>query len=64
MRSRLLALLIGVWFIAQLFNAGAVAQVQTGGVAYLAHIGGFTLGVITTRLFENVRRVAMRRAEV
>ena len=33
--------LIGLWFISQLFPAGAVAHVQTGGVAYLAHIGGF-----------------------
>src|SRR6202158_6199214 len=37
------ALLIGLWFISQLFHAGAVAQVQTGGVAYFAHIGGFPL---------------------
>ena len=38
------ALLIGLWFISQLFHAGAVAQVQTGGVAYLAHVGGFIFG--------------------
>jgi len=25
----------------QLFHAGAVAHTQTGGVAYLAHVGGF-----------------------
>ena len=35
------ALLIGLWFLIQLVNAGAVANVQTGGVAYLAHVGGF-----------------------
>src|SRR6266446_2246980 len=35
------ALLIGIWFLTQLVHAGAVAQVQTGGVAYLAHVGGF-----------------------
>jgi membrane associated rhomboid family serine protease len=46
------ALLIGLWFISQLFHAGAVAQVQTGGVAYLAHIGGFIFGAATARLFE------------
>ena len=28
------ALLIGFWFLIQLVHAGAVAQVQTGGVAY------------------------------
>jgi membrane associated rhomboid family serine protease len=52
------ALLIGLWFISQLFHAGAVAQVQTGGVAYLAHIGGFIFGAATARLFEGQRRMA------
>jgi membrane associated rhomboid family serine protease len=46
------ALLIGVWFLIQLVQAGAVAQVQTGGVAYLAHVGGFIFGAVTARLFE------------
>lgn len=46
-------LLIGVWFLIQLFSAGGVAgAVQTGGVAYLAHIGGFVFGVITGRLWQ------------
>jgi membrane associated rhomboid family serine protease len=53
------ALLIGFWFLTQLFNAGAVAgNVQTGGVAYLAHIGGFLFGVLTGRLWTNRRMVA------
>jgi len=52
------ALLIGLWFISQLFHAGAVAPVQTGGVAYLAHIGGFIFGAATARLFEGQRRIA------
>ena len=52
------ALLIGLWFISQLFHAGAVAQVQTGGVAYLAHIGGFIFGAATARWFEDPRRIA------
>jgi membrane associated rhomboid family serine protease len=43
------ALLIGIWFLIQLFNAGQVANVQTGGVAYLAHVGGFLFGAITAR---------------
>ena len=48
------ALLIGFWFLSQLVNAGAVAtvQTQTGGVAYLAHVGGFIFGAVTARLFE------------
>jgi len=56
------ALLIGFWFLTQLFNAGAVAQVQTGGVAYLAHIGGFIFGAVTARWFEDPRRIAWQRS--
>lgn len=52
------ALLIGFWFLTQLLNAGSVAQVQTGGVAYLAHVGGAIFGAVTARLFEDPRRVA------
>jgi len=52
------ALLIVVWFLIQLLNAGAVANVQTGGVAYLAHIGGFVFGAVTVRFFEDPRRIA------
>jgi membrane associated rhomboid family serine protease len=47
------SLLIGFWFVMQLFSAGAVTQnVQRGGVAYLAHIGGFLFGVVTGRLWK------------
>jgi membrane associated rhomboid family serine protease len=52
------ALLIGFWFLTQLVHAGAVAQVQTGGVAYLAHVGGFIFGAATARLFERSRQIA------
>jgi membrane associated rhomboid family serine protease len=55
------ALLIGIWFVIQLVHAGAVAQVQSGGVAYLAHVGGFVFGAVTGRFFENPRRVALPR---
>jgi membrane associated rhomboid family serine protease len=47
------ALLIGFWFLIQLFSAGQVAHAQSGGVAYLAHVGGFIFGAITARLFES-----------
>ena len=49
------ALLIGVWFVTQLFHAGRVAQTQSGGVAYLAHVGGFIFGAVTSRFFEKSR---------
>jgi membrane associated rhomboid family serine protease len=46
-------LLIGFWFLMQLFNLGSVANVKTGGVAYLAHVGGFLFGVVTARLWKH-----------
>lgn len=52
------ALLIGFWFLTQLLNAGTVATVQAGGVAYVAHIGGTIFGALTARLFEDRRRLA------
>ena len=52
------ALLVGVWFLMQLVNLGAVAQnpQPSGGVAYAAHVGGFIFGAVTVRLFEGQRR--------
>ena len=55
------ALLIGFWFIMQVLNVGVVAQAKTGGVAYLAHIGGFLFGVVAARLFVNPQRMTYRR---
>ncbi len=48
------ALLIGFWFLTQVFSQlGAVASTQSGGVAYMAHIGGFIYGAIAGRWFES-----------
>ena len=55
------ALLIVPWFLIQLLNAGAVATVQTGGVAYLAHVGGCIFGAVTARWFEVPQRTAAAR---
>jgi len=59
------ALLIGVWFLIQLVNVGTVAKVQqaSGGVAYMAHIGGMLYGAITARLFEDRGRIAATGSE-
>ncbi len=47
-------LLIGVWFLLQVFSQlGSIAVVQSGGVAYMAHIGGFIYGAIAGRWFES-----------
>jgi membrane associated rhomboid family serine protease len=55
------AFLIGFWFLTQVFDYGVVAQANTGGVAYLAHIGGFLFGVVLGRLFIEKRRIAFSR---
>ena len=57
------ALLIGLWFLVQLLDFGVIADVQSGGVAYLAHIGGIIFGAVTARLFEDPRRLAEQRGE-
>ena len=52
------SLLIGVWFLIQLFSqVGSIADVQSGGVAYAAHVGGFLFGALTGRLFEKSRQI-------
>jgi membrane associated rhomboid family serine protease len=54
------AVLIGVWFLIQLFSAGSVVghqQIQQGGVAYVAHIGGMIFGAVFGRLFQTPRRL-------
>jgi membrane associated rhomboid family serine protease len=45
-------LLIGFWFLTQVFSLGTIADSNSGGVAYLAHVGGFIFGALTARLFE------------
>jgi len=50
-------IVIGLWFALQLFSGiGSVANAaQTGGVAYMAHIGGFVAGFLLTFLFRGRR---------
>jgi len=46
-------IVIGFWFVLQLFSGiGSIANIaDTGGVAYMAHIGGFIAGFVLTFLF-------------
>src|ERR1700740_3204095 len=45
-------LLIGVWGLIQFLSLGAVSQAPSaGGVAYAAHVGGFSVGAVAARLF-------------
>lgn len=50
---------IGLWFLLQLFSGlGSLgAAADTGGVAYMAHIGGFVAGFVLTFLFGRGARV-------
>jgi membrane associated rhomboid family serine protease len=45
-------IVIGLWIVLQLFSGiGSIAQTaDTGGVAYMAHIGGFAAGFLLTFL--------------
>jgi membrane associated rhomboid family serine protease len=45
-------ILIGFWFLLQIWSVGQVAPQGSTEVAYLAHIGGFMFGAIFARLFE------------
>ena len=57
------AVLIGVWFLLQVVSIGQVAATaQTGGVAYVAHVGGLLFGALTARFFEDPRRIAEQAA--
>jgi membrane associated rhomboid family serine protease len=53
-------ILIGFWFLLQLWNAGSIAPQESTGVAYLAHVGGFLFGAVFARLFERGSRIAGR----
>ena len=46
-------IVIGFWFVLQLFSGiGSIASTaDTGGVAYMAHIGGFVAGFVLTFVF-------------
>jgi len=47
------ALLVGVWLLTQLLNqTAAIVHADSGGVAYMAHVGGAFFGILTARLFE------------
>jgi membrane associated rhomboid family serine protease len=50
-------IVIGMWIVLQLFSGiGSIADTaQTGGVAYMAHIGGFVAGFLLTFLFRGSR---------
>ena len=48
---------LGLWILIQFLNGfGSVARTdETGGVAYMAHIGGFVAGLVLVKLFAGRR---------
>ena len=50
-------IVIGLWIVLQFFSGiGSIASTaDTGGVAYMAHIGGFVAGFVLTFLFRGNR---------
>ncbi|MFZ0534902.1 MAG: rhomboid family intramembrane serine protease [Anaerolineales bacterium] len=54
-------IVIGLWFILQLFSGiGSIASSSnTGGVAFMAHIGGFVAGFLLTFLFRGNQRAQL-----
>ncbi len=52
---------LGLWFVMQLFNGMAALSAQAG-VAWFAHVGGFVAGLLFLRFFEKDHyRVSFRR---
>jgi membrane associated rhomboid family serine protease len=53
--------LLGFWFLMQLFSAGAIAVTASthgsGGVAFMAHVAGFVTGVLGILVFRRRRRL-------
>ena len=49
--------MIGLWFVLQLFSGiGSISNAGSGGVAYMAHIGGFVAGLLLTPVFRGTSR--------
>ncbi|HEX3083134.1 MAG TPA: rhomboid family intramembrane serine protease [Pyrinomonadaceae bacterium] len=45
-------MVIGLWIVLQFFSSiGSIANSAQGGVAYVAHVGGFLAGLVLTFLF-------------
>jgi membrane associated rhomboid family serine protease len=51
---------LGLWIVLQFFSGlGSITQsAETGGVAYMAHIGGFVAGLVLAFIFNSNKRIA------
>ena len=55
-------LMLGYWFLLQLFGGAMTAGSEDGGVAFWAHVGGFLAGAALIGLFRDRDLVARHRA--
>jgi membrane associated rhomboid family serine protease len=56
--------MLGYWMVLQLSGSFATSVAGGGGVAYMAHIGGFVAGFVLILLFRNPRLVRAKRGGV
>jgi membrane associated rhomboid family serine protease len=54
---------LGIWFVLQLVSATMIRSEGEGGVAFLAHIGGFIAGAVLVFLFRSRRAVEWQEHE-
>ena len=53
---------LGFWIVIQLISqVGSIGNTEGGGVAYMAHIGGFVAGLVLVKLFATRRATAWAR---
>ncbi len=56
-------LMLGYWLLVQLLSGALAGGQEGGGVAFLAHVGGFVAGMLLILLFRNRALVEAHRAE-
>jgi membrane associated rhomboid family serine protease len=54
-------IMLGLWFGLQAFSAWGALGREGGGVAFMAHVGGFIAGVVLARLFADSGELARQR---
>ena len=54
--------MLGYWIFIQMAASALEPAGATGGVAYMAHIGGFVAGLVMIFLFRNPERIRSRRS--
>jgi membrane associated rhomboid family serine protease len=53
-------LMLAYWFLLQILSSLPMVAKETGGVAFLAHAGGFVAGMVLVLLFRNRALIAQR----